>query len=47
MRKRYTHEQFPRVNELIAHLIESAPVSRTFIVDAFSSHGVVAGEKAA
>lgn len=45
--ERYTHEQFPRVNELIAHLIESAPVSRTFIVDAFSSHGVVAGEKAA
>ena len=45
--ERYTHEQFPRVNELISHLVESAPVSRTFIVDAFSSHKVRAGKDAA
>jgi hypothetical protein len=23
--ERYTHDQFPRVNELISHLVESAP----------------------
>jgi hypothetical protein len=45
--ERYTHEQFPRINELISHLVESAPVSRTFKVDAFSSHNVIAGKKAA
>lgn len=43
----YTHEQFPRVNELISHLVESAPVSRTFNVDAFSSHKIAAGKTAA
>ena len=32
---RYTHEQYPRINELISHLVSSAPVSRTFNVDAF------------
>ena len=45
--ERYTHEQFPRVNELISHLVESAPVSRTFNVDAFSSHKISAGKSAA
>jgi heme-degrading monooxygenase HmoA len=45
--ERYTHEQFPRVNELISHLVETAPVSRTFNVDAFSSHKVRAGKEAA
>jgi heme-degrading monooxygenase HmoA len=43
----YTHEQFPRINELISHLVESAPVSRVFNVDTFSSHKVIAGKKAA
>ena len=45
--ERYTHEQFPRTNELISHLVESAPVSRTFNVDAFSSHRISAGKTAA
>ena len=45
--ERYTHEQFPKVNELISHLVESAPVSRAFTVDAFSSHKVRAGKEAA
>jgi heme-degrading monooxygenase HmoA len=45
--ERYTHEQFPRVNELISHLVQSAPVSRTFNVDAFSSHKISAGKTAA
>jgi heme-degrading monooxygenase HmoA len=45
--ERYTHEQFPRVNELISHLVQSAPVSRTFNVDAFSSRKISAGKTAA
>jgi heme-degrading monooxygenase HmoA len=44
--ERYTHEQYSRINELISHLVSSAPVSRTFNVDAFSSHNVRAGEAA-
>jgi heme-degrading monooxygenase HmoA len=44
--ERYTHEQFPRINEIISHLVEAAPVSRTFNVDAFTSHKIVAGEAA-
>jgi len=45
--ERYTHEQFPRINEVISHLVESAPVSRTFNVDAFFSHKIKAGKEAA
>ena len=45
--ERYAHKQFPRVNELISHLVESAPVSRTFNVDTFSSHKISAGKSAA
>jgi heme-degrading monooxygenase HmoA len=41
--ERYTHEQFPRINKLISHLVENAPVSRTFTVDIFSSHNIVGG----
>jgi heme-degrading monooxygenase HmoA len=44
--ERYTHEQFPRINELISHLLESAPVSRTFNVDTFTSHNIIAGKPA-
>ena len=44
--ERYTHEQFPKINELISHLVESAPVSRTFNVDAFTSHKIRAGKAA-
>jgi heme-degrading monooxygenase HmoA len=44
--ERYTHEQFPRVNELISHLLASAPVSRTFEVDTFTSHKIRAGRAA-
>jgi heme-degrading monooxygenase HmoA len=45
--ERYTHDHFPRINELISHLLGSAPVSRTFNVDAFSSHNIAAGKTAA
>jgi len=42
----YTHEQYPRINDLISHLVESAPVSRTFNVDTFASHNIKAGKAA-
>jgi heme-degrading monooxygenase HmoA len=42
--ERYTHEQFPRINELISHLVESTPVSRTHNVDAFTSHNIAPGQ---
>jgi heme-degrading monooxygenase HmoA len=44
--ERWTHEQFPRINELISRLVESAPVSRTFNVDTFASHNIKAGKAA-
>jgi heme-degrading monooxygenase HmoA len=44
--ERYTHEQFPRINELVAHLVESAPVSRPFNVDIFRSHKIPATKAA-
>jgi heme-degrading monooxygenase HmoA len=44
--ERYTHEQYARINELISHLVESAPVSRTFNVDIFVSHKIPAGKAA-
>jgi heme-degrading monooxygenase HmoA len=44
--ERYTHEQYSRINELISHLVESAPVSRTFNVDIFASHKITAGRAA-
>ena len=44
--ERYTHEQFPKINKLISHLVENVPVSRTFDVDAFSSHRIRAGKAA-
>jgi len=44
--ERYTHEQYPRINELISHLVETPPVSRTFNVDIFTSHKITAGKAA-
>src|ERR1700722_7629118 len=40
--ERYMPEQFPRINKLISHM--GAPVSKTFNVDAFSSHKIRAGK---
>jgi heme-degrading monooxygenase HmoA len=42
--ERYSHEQFPRINELISHLVESAPVPKNFNVDTFTSHNIPAGK---
>jgi len=44
--ERYTHEEYPRINEIISHLVESAPVSMTFNVDIFTSHKIPAGKAA-
>ena len=44
--ERYTHEQYPQINQLISHLVESAPVSRTFNVDTFVGHNIIAGKAA-
>jgi heme-degrading monooxygenase HmoA len=44
--ERYTHEQYPRINQLISYLVESAPVSRTFNVDTFIGHNVLEGKAA-
>ena len=44
--ERYTRQQFPRINEIISHLVDGAPVSRTFNVDAFTSHKIVVGDAA-
>jgi quinol monooxygenase YgiN len=44
--ERYTHEEYPRINELISHLVESPPVSRTFDVDIFTSHKITRGKAA-
>jgi hypothetical protein len=44
--ERYTHEQYARINKLISHLVESAPISRTFNVDIFVSHKIPAGKAA-
>src|ERR1700737_796620 len=38
--ERNSHEQSPRKNELISHLVESAPVPKTFNVDTFPSHNI-------
>jgi heme-degrading monooxygenase HmoA len=44
--ERYTHEEYPRINELISHLVESPPFSRTFNVDIFTSHKITRGKAA-
>jgi heme-degrading monooxygenase HmoA len=44
--ERYTHEEYPRINDLISKLVESAPVSRTFNVDTFTSHNLKDGKAA-
>jgi len=43
---RYTQESYSRVNQLISHLVLNAPVSNTFNVDIFASHGMAGGKAA-
>jgi heme-degrading monooxygenase HmoA len=44
--ERYAHEQYPRINRLISHLVEDAHVARTFNVDTFASHNIAGGKAA-
>ena len=44
--ERFSHEHYPQINELISRLVDGAPVSRTFNVDAFTSHNIIAGKSA-
>lgn len=44
--ERYHREQFPKINEMFAHLLESDPTIRTFEVHTSTTHRVVAGKAA-
>jgi quinol monooxygenase YgiN len=45
--ERYNREHYPKVAEIISHLVESAPVVRTFNVDSSTTHKIAAGKAAA
>jgi len=44
--ERYNREHYPKVNELISHLVERAPVVNTFNLDTSTSHKITAGKAA-
>jgi len=44
--ERYNKEQYPKVNELISHLLEGAPTVKTFNVDTSTTHRIAAGKAA-
>lgn len=44
--ERYHREQFPKISEILSHLIESDPVVRTFEVHASTAHRVTASKAA-
>ena len=44
--ERYHQEQYPKINEMLSHLLEAAPVIRTFDVHTSSTHRVIAGKAA-
>jgi len=44
--ERYNREQYPKVNEIISHLVERAPVIKTFNVDTSTSHKITAKKAA-
>jgi hypothetical protein len=44
--ERYSQEQYPKVNEIISHLIDSAPVIKTFNVDMSFRHKIAANKAA-
>ena len=43
---RYQREQYPRINEILAPLLETAPVIRTFDVHTSTTHRIAAGKAA-
>jgi heme-degrading monooxygenase HmoA len=44
--ERYARDQFPTVNEILANLIETTPVVRTFHVHTSTPHRIAAGKAA-
>jgi len=44
--ERYNQEQYPKVNGVIAHLVETTPVVKTFNVDSSTTHKIAAGKAA-
>lgn len=44
--ERYSREQFPKVNEILADLIETTPMVRTYHVHTSTPHKIAAGKAA-
>jgi len=44
--ERYHRDQYPRVNEILSPLLESAPAIRTFDVHTSTQHRIAAGKAA-
>jgi quinol monooxygenase YgiN len=44
--ERYHREQYPKIHEMLKHLLESEPVIRTFDVQSSTIHKIVAGKAA-
>jgi quinol monooxygenase YgiN len=44
--ERYHREQYSKINEMLAHLLDTAPVIRTFDVHTSTTHRVAAGKAA-
>jgi len=44
--ERYAQEHYPKVNDMIRHLIEGNPTLRTYQVDASTTHRIAAGQAA-
>jgi quinol monooxygenase YgiN len=44
--ERYNKEHFSKINDMISHLVETAPVVRTFNVHTSTPHKIAAGKAA-
>lgn len=44
--ERYNREQYPKVNEILRPMLDSAPTVQTFNVDIFTTHKIAAAKAA-
>ncbi len=44
--ERYHQEQYPKINQMLSHLLDGSPVIRTFDVHSSTTHRVAAGKAA-
>jgi quinol monooxygenase YgiN len=44
--ERYRQEQYPKIHEMLKHLLEVEPVIRTFDVNSSTTHRILAGKAA-